>query len=184
VPTTGYENERHNEELRAEANDALFEAIRQDTPLPGEVQDKPADDAADKPQQSTLAQDQPQGPVDPKTIKIQVLNGGNPTGGIAGRTADALEEYGFQVVRVDSAPEDINKPAIIRYSKERLGAAQTVQAAVPGSVLVEDPSMVGAILLTVGPGFDGEVVSPTGGGKTAEVPDGLSTVNAGDVSCA
>jgi LCP family protein required for cell wall assembly len=184
VPTTGYENERHNEELRAEANKALFEAIRQDTPLPGEAPDKkPADDAADKPQQSTLAQDEPQGPVDPKTIKIQVLNGGNPTGGIAGRTADSLEEYGFQVVRVDSAP-DIDKPAIIRYSKERVAAAQTLQAAVPGSVLQEDPSMVGAILLTVGPGFDGEVVSPTGGGKTAEVPDGLSTVNAGDVSCA
>lgn len=184
VPTVGEANDRGNEELRVEANDALFEAIRQDTPLPGEAPSKkPADDAASKPQQSTLAQDQPQGPVDPKTIKIQVLNGGNPTGGIAGRTADALEEYGFQVVRVDSAP-DIDKPAVIRHSKERLAAAQTVQAAVPGSVLVEDPSMVGAILLTVGPGFDGEVVSPTGGGKTAEVPDGLSTVNAGDVSCA
>ncbi|MDQ3786556.1 MAG: LCP family protein, partial [Actinomycetota bacterium] len=185
VPTVGEANERGNEELRVEANQALFEAIRQDTPLPGEAPvEKPADDAATTPQQSTLAQDQPQGPVDPKTIKIQVLNGGNPTGGIAGDTADALAEYGFQVMRVDSAPEDIDKPAIIRYSKARTAEAQTLQAAVPGSVLVEDPSMAGAIMLIVGPGFDGEVVSPNGGGKTAEVPDGLSTVNAGDVSCA
>jgi LCP family protein required for cell wall assembly len=185
VPTVGEANERGNEELRVEDNQALFEAIRQDTPLPGETPvKKPADDASKKPQQSTLAQDQPQGPVDPKSIKIQVLNGGNPTGGIAGDTADALAGYGFQIMRVDSAPEDIDKPAIIKYSKERVAEAQTVQAAVPGSVLQEDPSMAGAIMLVVGPGFDGEVVSPNGGGKTAEVPENLSTVNAGDVSCA
>ncbi len=185
VPTVGEANERGNEELRVEANQALFEAIRQDAPLPGEEPvKKPADDASKKPQQSTLAQDQPQGPVDPKTIKIQVLNGGNPTSGIAGDTADELAEFGFQIMRVDSAPEDIDKPSVIRYSKERTAEAQTVQAAVPGSVLVEDPSMAGAIMLIVGPGFDGEVVSPNGGGKPVEVPEGLSTVNAGDVSCA
>ncbi len=185
VPTVGEANERGNEELRVEDNQALFDAIRQDAPLPGEAPvKKTADDASKKPTQSTLAQDQPQGPVDPKTIKIQVLNGGNPTGGIAGATADALSEYGFQVMRVDSAPENVDKPAVIRYSKARAAEAQTLQAAVPGAVLVEDPAMVGAIMLIVGPGFDGEVVSPNGGGKTVEVPEGLATVNAGDVSCA
>jgi LCP family protein required for cell wall assembly len=185
VPTVGESNERGNEDLRVEDTNALFEAIRQDTPLPGETPKKSADDASKgTPRQSTLQQDQPQGPVDPKTIKIQVLNGGNETGGIAGDTADALAEYGFQIMRVDAAPENIDKTAVIKYGKERIAEAQTLQAAVPGSVLQEDPSMAGAIMLVVGPGFDGEVVSPNGGGKTAEVPDNLSTVNAGDVSCA
>jgi LCP family protein required for cell wall assembly len=186
VPTVGEANDRNNEELRAEDNAALFEAIRQDAPLPGEAPEKkPADDASkDTAKASTLAQDQPQGPVDPRTVKIQVLNGGNETGGIASDTADALAEQGFQIMRVDSAPEAIDKPAVVRFSKERAAEAQTVQAAVPGSVLQEDPSLAGAIMLVIGPGFDGEVVSPNGGGKPPEVPDNLSTVNAGDVSCA
>jgi hypothetical protein len=87
-------------------------------------------------------------------------------------------------MRVDPAPENIDKTAVIKYGKERTAEAQTLQAAVPGSQLVEDASVGGAIMLVVGPGFDGEVVSPNGGGKPAEVPENLSTVNAGDVSCA
>ncbi|MFC4858819.1 LCP family protein [Actinophytocola glycyrrhizae] len=186
VPTVGESNERGNEDLLVDDTDALFDAIRQDTPLPGEAPEKkPVDDASQNTAQlSGLKQDQPQGPIDPKTIKIQVLNGGNDTDGIAGDTADSLASYGFQIMRVDPAPEDIDKPAIIKHGKERLAEAQTLQAAVPGSQLVEDESVGGAVMLVVGPGFDGEVVSPAGGGKTAEVPDNLQTVNAGDVSCA
>jgi LCP family protein required for cell wall assembly len=185
VPTVGEANKRGNEELRAEASNALFEAIRQDVPLPGET--TTPDDASTSTQaqqQSGLMaqQQQPSGTVDPKTIKLQVLNGGNDTGGIAGDTADELGEFGFQVVRVGET-EPVDK-TIIKYSKSREAQAQTVKAAVPGATLVEDASMSGAILLILGPEFDGTVQSPTGGGQTPEVPDGLSTVNAGDVSCA
>jgi hypothetical protein len=59
-----------------------------------------------------------------------------------------------------------------------------LKAAVPGATLVEDPSMAGAIMLIIGPEFDGTVQSPTGGGPLPEVPENLATVNAGDVSCA
>jgi LCP family protein required for cell wall assembly len=180
VPTVGESNENGNEDLLVEKNNALFEAIRQDTPLPGETTTK-TDAKQGNPQASGLKQDPP---VDPKNIKLQVLNGGNETGGIAGDTAAALGEYGFQVVRVDAAPENIDGIAVIRHSKSRLAEAQLVQKAIPGSVLQEDASMSGAIWLVVGPAYDGEVVSPTGGGPVAEVPDGLSTVNASDVSCA
>jgi LCP family protein required for cell wall assembly len=174
VPTVGDSNENGNEDLRVDDTNALFEAVRQDTPLPGESPAKPADDASKK-------QD---GPVDPKTIKIQVLNGGNETGGIAGDTADALAAQGFQIMRVDAAPENIDKLAVVKYSKGREAQAKTLQKAVPGSVLQEDPSMSGAIMLVVGPGFDGEVVSPTGQAAPPDLPNNLSTVNASDVSCA
>jgi LCP family protein required for cell wall assembly len=185
VPTVGEANERGNEELRVEDTNALFEAIRQDTPLPGETPaKKPADDASkqNKQERSSLKQDQPAGPVDPKTIKIQVLNGGNPTDGIAGDTGARLAEYGFQIMHVDAAPQNVDK-TVIRYAKGREAQAQTLKAAVPGAQLQEDPSMAGAIMLVLGPEFDGEVKSPTGGGPKPEVPDNLSTVNAGDVSC-
>ena len=182
VPTVGEANDRGNEDLRVDDTNALFAAVRQDTPLPGESPENPADQAKNQPGQP---QD-PGAPIDPKTIKIQVLNGGNETEGIAGDTADALGEFGFQVMRVDASPEPTDQIAIIRYSKARLAQAQTLAAAVPGAQLVEDPSMSGAIMLIVGPGFDGEVVSPAGGGAAppAELPENLSTVNAGDVSCA
>jgi LCP family protein required for cell wall assembly len=181
VPTVGESNDRGNEDLLVEKNNALFQAIRQDTPLPGETSTKTDAPQQGNPQASGLKQDPP---VDPKNIKLQVLNGGNETGGIAGDTADTLSEYGIQVVRVGPAPENIDGIAVIRHSKSRLAEAQLIQKAIPGSVLQEDPSMSGAIWLIVGPDYDGEVVSPTGGGKVAEVPDGLSTVNASDVSCA
>ena len=184
VPTTGYENERHNEDLRVDDANDLFEAIRQDVPLPGEAPKQ--DDASKKDQQQQvqtgLKQEQPAGPVDPSTVKIQVLNGGNETGGIAGDTGDELAEFGFQVMRTGTT--DPTDKTVIRYSKSRAAQAQTLKAAVPGATLVEDPSAGGAILLIIGPEFDGKVQSPTTGGPPVEVPENLSTVNAGDVSCA
>ncbi|HEX6357745.1 LCP family protein [Actinophytocola sp.] len=186
VPTVGYSNDRNNEDLRVEDNNALFEAIRQDTPLPGETPPKQdgsnTQAQAQGKQQSGLTQAQPAGPVDPATVKIQVLNAGNDTPGIAKETADSLAEYGFQVMQVVTAPP--TDKTVIRYSKSREAQAQTLKAAVPGATLVEDPSMSGAIMLVIGPDFDGEVQSPAEGAAPPELPENLSTVNAGDVSCA
>jgi LCP family protein required for cell wall assembly len=183
VPTVGYENDRHNEDLLVEDANALFEAIRQDVPLPGEAPAEQQEQQTPEQQAGVLQQEQPAGPVDPKTIKLQVLNGGNETGGIAANTADDLAEFGFDIVRSGAAPENVNT-TVIKYSKSREAQAQTVKAAVPGATLLEDPSMSGAIMLIIGPEFDGEVVSPTGGSTAPEVPENLSTVNASDVSCA
>jgi LCP family protein required for cell wall assembly len=186
VPTVGIENERHNEDLREDDSNALFEAIRQDVPLPGEAPNK--DDRSQQPQTQAGLMQQKQAPpatgtVDPQGIKIQVLNGGNETGGIARETGDDLADLGFDVVRVDKAPEPVDR-TIIRYSKSREAQAQTLKAAVPGATLVEDPSVAGALFLIIGPEFDGKVQSPTTGGAPVDVPENLSTVNGGDVSCA
>ncbi|HWM01652.1 MAG TPA: LCP family protein, partial [Actinophytocola sp.] len=181
VPTVGESNSRGNEDLRVEDTDALFAAIRNDAVLPGE---KPASKSNNQQQAAAGLRQQSQ-PVDPKSVKLQVFNGGNPTGGIAGSTADELAALGFQIVWVDTAPETVKK-TVIKYAKGSEAAAQTVRAAVPAAELVEDPSLVGAVQLVIGPGFDGEVVSPKGGGKPAPppLPADLSTINGGDVSCA
>jgi LCP family protein required for cell wall assembly len=186
IPTVGFMNDRGNEDLRVEDANALFDAIRRDTPLPGETPPKqPADQQQTQQQQAGLKQpDQPAGPVDPKTVKVQVLNGGNETDGIARDTADGLAEFGFDILRVDKSPVNVDK-TVIKYSKNFEAQAQTLKLSVPGAELAEDPSMSGAIMLIIGPEFDGEVQSPTGEGEPPpELPENLSTVNAGDVSCA
>jgi hypothetical protein len=122
-------------------------------------------------------------PVDPKSIKLQVFNGGNPTGGIAGGTADQLAEFGYQIVWVDAAPYNV-KRTVIKYAKGNEAKARLLQTSVPDAELAEDPSLVGAIQLIIGPGFDGKIVAPGKGQPADELPPDLSTVNGGDVSCA
>jgi LCP family protein required for cell wall assembly len=173
VPTVGEANENGNEDLRADDNKSLFRAIREDTPLPGEKSGT---------QQLQSLKTAP-APADPKSIKVQVLNGGNPTGGIAGGTADQLTELGYQVVWVDAAPEKV-KSTIIKYAKGSEAQAQLLRSSVPDAELVEDPSLAGAIQLIIGPGFDGKVVAPGKGKPGDPLPSDLSTVNGGDVSCA
>lgn len=183
VPTVGEANARGNEVLRKGDNDSLFKAIRDDAPLPGES-------AAPPPTQTTTTTTPPAQPqtVDPKTIKVQVLNGGNKTAKIATKTSEKLKTFGYQIVRVDNAPE---VPAtVVKYGKDKEAAARTLASSIPGAQLQEDPSAAGALLLVIGPEYKGDVVAPNGNGPaappptTTELPKNLSTVNGGDVSCA
>lgn len=174
VPTVGEANDRGNEVLKEADTRSLFGAIIDDKPLPGET-----------PEAGGAPPGEPAAPVDPHTVKIQVLNGGNKTAGIATKTADKLEEHGYQIVRTDNAPQNVEH-TVVRYSKERWEAAKAVAAAVPGSQLQEDPSMSAAIWVVIGPEYTGQ--GGGGGGTTQaptdEVPDHLSTVNGADVACA
>lgn len=186
IPTVGDANERGNEVLLEEPKNALFRAIVNDQPLPGE---KPAgSQPPTSGSQQALPQSAPlrqQGPVDPKTLKIQVLNGGNTAGGIARRTADKLIALGYQVVNVNAGPS-VPK-TVVRYGKGKEAEANTLASSVPGAVLEEDAGSVGAVVLIIGPEYKGEVVAPTGQASQPQpekLPANLSTVNAGDVSCA
>ncbi|TDQ05447.1 LCP family protein [Labedaea rhizosphaerae] len=176
VPTVGEANERGNEVLREADTRALFDAIINDTPLPGE---KPATPAPNQPKPK---------PVDPHTVKIQVLNGGNTTGGIAGTTSDKLHELGYQIVRVDNAPDKVDH-TVVRYGPDHADAAKALAATVPGARLEADESMAGAVVLVIGPEYDGTVKNGKSSGSstqappTSTVPSNLTTVNAADVSC-
>jgi LCP family protein required for cell wall assembly len=177
VPTVGEANSRGNEVLRANDNNSLFAAIRKDTPLPGET---PAPNTGQTPTSAPPPTEQ----VDPKTIKLQVLNGGNKTKGIAALTTNKLKSFGFQVVNTDNALETV-KQTVVKYGKDKEAAARVLASAIPGAQMLEDPSATGALLLVIGPDFKGDVVAPTGAAETAQpqLPN-VSTVNAGDVSCA
>ena len=176
VPTVGEANARGNEVLREADTRALFDAIINDSPLPGE---KPAKPAPNQPAPK---------PVDPHDVKIQVLNGGNTHDHIAGNTSDKLKDLGYQIVRVDNAPDKVDH-TVVRYGPDHADAAKALAAAVPGAKLEADESMAGAVVLVIGPEYDGTVKSGKGGTTgtstpKSDVPKNLTTVNGADVSCA
>ncbi|WP_436492746.1 LCP family glycopolymer transferase [Actinokineospora sp. HUAS TT18] len=185
VPTVGEHNTRGNETLLKEPTAALFRAIINDQPLPGEKPAAPPPAAGSPqalPQSAPLRQAQP---VDPKSLKIQVLNGGNTTDGIAGRTANELGKFGYTVVNINAGPT-VPK-TVVRYGKGNEAAAQTLASSVPGAVLEESAANGTALVLILGPEFKGKVNAPTGTVTQPEpekLPANLSTVNGGDVSCA
>ncbi|MGW0516797.1 LCP family glycopolymer transferase [Crossiella sp. NPDC003009] len=192
VRTVELAPKKYREEFREKDAKALFQAIINGTPLP---QEKPAGGAAN---QNPMPQAQNNPPVDlspaalvdPKTVKIQVLNGSDKAGNAA-KAVTGLEGLGFSVVKKGTSPAPSNK-TVIRFADERRDAARTLAAAVPGATLTPDPSMGGAIQLILGPEFDGKVVKPSGGGggtstpgqtPTSKLPGDLSTVNGADNSC-
>ena len=149
------------------AEKALFNAIIDNTSLPGKTQ--PAT------QQTTQL-------LDPKTVKIQVLNGGNPRDHIAAATADALHSKGFQPVLV--ATTDKVDQTTIKYSPSHDAAAQTVAAAVPGAKLVPDHGMGGAIALILGSEFTGKITQVEPGKSVPKAPTPAEALNTTPISAA
>ncbi len=172
------------ERLEDDGVKALFQSIIEGTPLPLEkpVEPKPGE-------QNTPAK--PGTLIDPKTVTIQVLNGDPTNGGAADRTANALQQKGFQVARRGNAPENAAKTTI-RFAKGSEDKAATLKAAVPSADLVEAPEMGGAVLLTLGANFDDKVIAPQAGGNNTppanqaqgQGENDLSIVNAGQDPCA
>jgi LCP family protein required for cell wall assembly len=145
-----------------DATKSLFTAVINGTPLPSEG-------AAGS------------GPlVDPKSMKIQVVNGSGK-GELPTNTGTSLGHLGFQVVSLDKAANPIDKTTV-RYAPGREAQARTLAAAVPGSKLVEEPSLAGAVQLVIGPEFTGDVVTPQAQANGQQATD-VSTISGADSSC-
>ncbi|ALG14160.1 LCP family protein [Kibdelosporangium phytohabitans] len=189
VPTVGLPNDRGNEVLRDKDNKALFNAIINKAPLPGEQGDGAPQAQAGTTPQAVQAQ-QPGQLVDPKSVKVQVLNATGKDG--EGRAVQTkLRGQGFDVVQ---ATGGTTRPdTVVKFGTD-LNAATTVAAAVPGAKLEKDDSVGGAVMLVLGQDFGGKIQAPSQGNVSApgtttpppaaEAPKGLSTVNAGDIRCA
>ncbi|PRY43282.1 LytR family transcriptional attenuator [Umezawaea tangerina] len=179
-PTTS--NDDNSELLVQDETDALFKAVIEGTPLPGETPDAAPTTGSSPP--APPAQPGKGKVIDPKNVNIQVLNGDPTSGGAAGRLKASLTEVGFTVVNIgDNPPVD---KTIIKYGVGGEDAAATLAAAVPGAVLQVDTSMGSAVALVIGPDFDETVVTPKAGsgdaGQTTP-PGDLSIVNGGADLC-
>jgi LCP family protein required for cell wall assembly len=185
VPTTGQANEYGNEVLRPDDTAALFRAIIDGTPLPGEQPPARSANSATPPQggpSTTPDTTAPPPPlIAPSDVRVRVLNGSGITGQAA-TGARALREVGFGIVEVSNAESQVES-TVIRHAPRREAAARTLAAAVPEATLELDPERSGSLVLVLGPDFGGTVTEVPEPDAAPSLPTDLRTVNGADTAC-
>ncbi|WP_040803514.1 LCP family protein [Nocardia concava] len=191
VPTAGTTS--YGNEIPRESDiKAIFRAVIDDQPLPGEKKtDAPPSTTnapAAKPKLTA---------VDPTTVSLQVSNGSGQAG-IAGTTATKLANQGFGIYSTGNYADGVSAKTKVRYSSGHEAEAATVASALPGATL-EPASGLGSIVeVVVGSDFTGTVKVPTAFGQTlpdtptdaggpsaapVTLPSDLEHVNAADDLC-
>ncbi|MFJ4656655.1 LCP family protein [Nocardia sp. NPDC088792] len=167
--TTSYGNEIPREsDIKA-----IFRAVIDDQPLPGETQT-----ATTATTETPTEQPKPVA-VDPSTVSVQVSNGSGQAG-VAATTATKLSNQGFQIYSTGNYTDGTSPRTKVRYSSGHEAEAGTVASAVPGAVL-EPASGLGSIIEVVaGTDFAGTVQAPTAFGR--QLPD--TPMDAGGPSAA
>jgi hypothetical protein len=92
--------------------------------------------------------------VPPSQILVTAQNG-TTTSGEARRATEALAELGFRTAAPVVADSSSYGASEVRYAPGQEESAQTVSAAVPGSVLKVDPTVTNGIVLVVGSSYTG-----------------------------
>lgn len=187
VPTAGTTS-YGNEIPRTADIQAIFQAIRNDQPLPGEKTAPAPPPTSEAPIPPTLTA------VDPSTLSLLVYNGSGITG-LANQTASQLANVGFGIYKTDNYTDGNSTETKVRYSPGYEAEAATVASAVPGATMELDESLEGIVELVLGENFQQTVNEPTPVGSLitdvpatstgpAELPSDLEHVNAADDPCA
>lgn len=197
VPTAGT-NDWGNEIPRIDDIKAIFQAIIDDEPLPGEERAEPLP-GTDGTQPSDKKPDEVELPataaaVDPSTVSVQVSNASDVPG-VAGDTADNLAMYGFDIFSVGNYTES-SRSTVVRFAPGHEADAVTVASAIPGAVLESVKGLGGTVEVVLGSNYSGTVTDPAAPGTeldatpdrvgepvVAEIPEDLTVVNAADTSC-
>jgi LCP family protein required for cell wall assembly len=90
--------------------------------------------------------------VTPSAVHVSVFNGSD-VAGLGRRAASDLANAGFKVVGTASNRGTGATQTTIRFGPSRAVAARTLQAALPGSSLVPDPSLTGTLEVVVGSSY-------------------------------
>lgn len=192
VPTAGT-TEWGNEIPRLDDIKAIFQAVIDDKPLPGEERKAVPEESAPTPAP-------PPAPVPtrlavgPGSTTLQVSNASGRTGLAAG-TADRLGAYGFQIYSVGNYTGTSTR-SVVRYTAGQEAGAATVASSIPGAVLEQTIGLGSIIEVVLGTDFAGTVTAPTAVGTELaavptraptpgeiELPADLSVTNAADDSC-
>ncbi|WP_216894464.1 LCP family protein, partial [Nocardia alni] len=192
VPTAGTTS--YGNEIPRETDiKAIFRAIIDDQPLPGEQRPPgpPPTSPAEPPHQLTA--------TDPATVSVQVTNASTTTG-LAGATAAKLAKPGFQIYSVDTYTYGTLSTTVVRYSSGHQRDAATVAAALPGAKLQVASGLGSVVQVALGTDFSGVVTAPPSFGTAlpdiasmpamqgdhddpVTLPADLEHVNAADDSC-
>ncbi len=173
----------------------VFQALRNDEPLPGEQVGTPDSTSTTTSPTPTTSSTAPSAPppvtrtltevvtstptvqqkvtVDPSEIDLQVVNvAGRP--GVATQAMNGLTPSGFELDQPDLLliPGDVREDMTVEYAPDNRAAAVTVAAAVPGAKLVPTEGLGSKVRLILGSDFDGTINEVAVGD---DLPDRLST---------
>lgn len=172
VPNETYPPDPNRVQWTAEA-DLLWEAIRQDRPLH-------EDASTATPSQTESAVPSEPLTVSPDEIAVTVQNGSGVSG-LARQTVSALAVQGFVAMPGADLPGGEIEGTVIRHTEAMAEAARTVQAAFPGSTLVEDDAAGEAIVVQLGAGARNPVEVPNRLGLEPRPPMPISAEQVGAV---
>ncbi|HET8993959.1 MAG TPA: LCP family protein [Rhodococcus sp. (in: high G+C Gram-positive bacteria)] len=193
VPTAGT-NDWGNEIPRLDDIKAIFTAIIDDQPLPGEKRDAPPPEAeSDAAAAPTLALTA----VDPSWVSVKVSNASGESG-LAARTSEELAANGFPIYDTGNYT-GTSTQTVVRFAAGMEAEAATVASSFPGTVLqrASDSSLGNVVEVVLGADFDGTVAFPTPAGTAlepiaieealdegaAQLPEDLAVTNAGADLC-
>ncbi|MEP9392837.1 LCP family protein [Gordonia sp. VNK1] len=196
IPTTGTATDGSNNELpNTEAIDAIFNAIIDDRPLPGEQAERTSSSSSSTSTTTTTAAPTNVSATaqNPGNVEVRVLNG---TGrdGIASEVSDQLYGQGFNVQGVADASEN-RTDTVIRYGTGSQDSAATLAEMFPGASIQLDRTVRSGVEVILGSEFDGTVgTAPSVGttlsvsslppaANTGDLPNDLAITNAGDTTC-
>ena len=129
------------------AAEEMFAALRRD--------EAPGTPPKDKPAVSNLI-------VKPANIRVRVYNGSGVSG-LARRAFNELAEVGFATTGTPTNRGTGASETVIYYGPSKADSARTLQAAIPGSKVVEDPSLQRTLEVVVGSEYPGaKAVTVTG----------------------
>ncbi|MBF6337878.1 LCP family protein [Nocardia abscessus] len=194
VPTAGTTS--YGNEIPRESDiKAIFKAIRDDQPLPGEKpsvhDDAPAPaPAAPTPSKYTA--------VDPSTVSLLVSNGSGLEG-LARTAATKLGNQGFTIYNADNYANGKSATTKVRYAAGLEAEAATVATAIPGATIEAADDLGGIVEVVIGTdsanGVTVKTPTPVGDeitnvvtstptdSKPVELPSDLEHVNAADEIC-
>ncbi len=205
LPTTGITDVDGNEVPNDAAIRALFDAIINDDPLPGENDTNatytPVTSSAEA-STATTATPTSEAPVtelvnavagDPHDISVHVSNA-TATSGLGSTASLDLQTHGFTVDTPDDYSET-QAQTTVKYSPGNEQAAATVAGAL-GTPRIERVSGLGNdVHVVLGSDFTGVTAPPASGSQisvrvthtgvttTAELPEDLTVTNGADISC-
>lgn len=203
IPTSGTSEDGQNNELpRDDDIQALFSAIINDDPLPGEEPEKkssekkpvaktgdPSPSAADTQTKVTVKA------MSPSKVGVRILNG-TPTSGLAAFASEQLTPEGFEVRGIADSSQNVEQ-TVVRYGPGQRAAAATVAQMFPGAKIQADRTVKSGVELILGSDFTMSTTLSsyaTPGTKISveqlparkvegNLPSDLAVTNAGDASC-
>ncbi len=198
VPTTGQTDSNGNEPPRVDDMRAMFDAIINDDPLPGEK--NPDNTPVPQTPTSTKTPPAPGGgetidavTTDPADVTVRVSNSTGENG-LAASTASALQQYGFNITTPDDYSGSLKSTTVL-FAPGNEQAAATVASAFTNPTIERVSGMNDVVRVVLGSDFS-SVGTPRPSGSSvqvhvlpsndnlhAELPEDLTVTNAADTSC-